>query len=69
MRRAKTLIGRRFLLQRLGALSFPTRWALHCVAVFKSVGMFAVHESCLSINHKTFVVLFATDYRDVKRKI
>lgn len=33
MRRAKTLIGRRFLLQRLDALSFPTHWALLCVAM------------------------------------
>lgn len=52
MRRAKTLIGRRFLLQRLDALSFPTHQALHRVAMLKSVGMFAGHKSCLSINHK-----------------
>lgn len=38
MRHAKTLIGRRFLLQRLDALSFPAHWALHSVAMFKRVG-------------------------------
>lgn len=52
MRHAKTLIGRCSLLKRLDAFSFPTHWALHHVAMYKSLEMFAGHKSCLNINYK-----------------